>query len=120
VEVQSRSGIAARLRSDIEAGTYRPGDKLPSYRQLAADLGAASNTVGEAVRQLAREGLVTIRPQSGAVVNDPADRPADEAAQLRSARADLLGVQGELRAVRRTVGDLEDQVANLIGRLPTE
>jgi DNA-binding FadR family transcriptional regulator len=116
----SRLLIAARLRSDIEAGAYAPGAKLPSYRQLATDFGAARNTVMEAVQQLAREGLVTIRPQSGAVVSDPSQRTSDPTERLEATRADLLAVQGELRAIRRAVDGLEHQVADLIGRLAAE
>jgi DNA-binding FadR family transcriptional regulator len=115
---KTRAEIAARLREDIAAGVYPVGSKLPSYRQIGADWGAATNTVGEAVRVLAREGLVTIRPQSGAVVNDPSARPAAPEDQLRETRAELLGVRDELRAVRRTVDELDDQVSSLIGRLP--
>jgi DNA-binding FadR family transcriptional regulator len=117
-EQRSRSEIAARLRQDIDAGVYPVGAKLPSYRQLGAELGAAPNTVGEAVRSLAREGLVTVRPQSGVVVSDPSARPAAPDDQLREMRAELLEVRDELRAVRRTVDELDDQVSSLIGRLP--
>jgi DNA-binding FadR family transcriptional regulator len=112
--------IASRLRSDIEAGVYPPGAKLPSYRQLADELGAARNTVMEAVQLLAREGLVNIRPQSGAVVSDPSQRLDDPADRLHATRSDLLAVQSELRAIRRAVDGLEDKVADLIGRLPAE
>lgn len=51
--------LAALLRSEIEAGKLRPGDKLPSERVLADQHGIARNTAAEAIRILAESGLVT-------------------------------------------------------------
>ena len=54
--------IVDQLRQLLAAGTLRPGDPLPSVRQLAADLGVNLNTVAIAYRELAGEGLVKIKP----------------------------------------------------------
>lgn len=40
--------IVARIRSLIEAGSLRPGDTLPSTRQLSASLGIHRSTVATA------------------------------------------------------------------------
>jgi DNA-binding transcriptional regulator YhcF (GntR family) len=52
----------------LVAGAFRPGDLLPTIRQLAVDLGIHANTVAEAYRLLADEGWVDLRRRRGAVV----------------------------------------------------
>ncbi len=51
--------IANALRADLVAGRFAPGDKLPTVRTLAIDLGIHHNTVAQAYRQLADELSVT-------------------------------------------------------------
>ena len=51
-------------------GTLRPGDALPSVRQLAADLGVNPNTVRQAYRELEREGVVEVRRGQGTYASD--------------------------------------------------
>jgi len=52
--------IHRELRRAIAAGTVAPGDRLPSARQLAADLGVHFNTVARAYRRLSDEGMATV------------------------------------------------------------
>ncbi len=47
------------LAHDIQAGLLRPGDRLPTHRQLADDLGLALGTVSRAYGQAERRGLVS-------------------------------------------------------------
>lgn len=63
--------IAEALRSAIESGELRAGDKLPSERTLAEQYGAARNTAREAVRLLSEQGLVTARHGRGVFVREP-------------------------------------------------
>jgi DNA-binding FadR family transcriptional regulator len=119
-EQRTRTELADLLRHEIDSGKYPVGSKLPSYRQLAVMFGAAPNTVGEAVRVLASEGRVTIRPNAGVLVADPAERSNTPEDQLRDARTGLLDLREQLRSVRETVDNLEDRVTDLIGRLPAD
>jgi len=50
--------IARRLRADIAAGAYRPGDPLPSVKETAATLGVCPRTVHAAFRLALEEGTV--------------------------------------------------------------
>ena len=72
--------IVRGLRATLLAGRFRPGDKLPSVRQLALDLGVHHNTVAGAYRQLAEEGWLNLRRGRGAtVVERPLPSPTPRA-----------------------------------------
>ena len=57
--------LATQLRQQIERGTLRAGERLPSIRQLAASHGISPATAVQACLQLEREGRVQARPRSG-------------------------------------------------------
>ena len=56
----------------ISAGVLTPGARLPTVRDLAADLGIAVGTVTRAYRELETLGLVTSRRRIGTVVAEGA------------------------------------------------
>ena len=60
--------IADGIKNLIAKGDLRTGATLPPVRQLAADLNVNLNTVATAYRELQEEGLLTVKPGSGAVV----------------------------------------------------
>lgn len=60
--------IYRSIREDCLSGLLRPGDRLPSRRKLARELGVAVNTVDGAYQQLVSEGYVESVPRSGFVV----------------------------------------------------
>jgi DNA-binding FadR family transcriptional regulator len=53
--------IAAQIRELIAAGKLRPGDRLPSERELAARLEVSRNTLREAFRALEHGGIIEMR-----------------------------------------------------------
>ncbi len=70
--------IANGLRAELVAGHFGPGDRLPTVRALAIDLGVHHNTVAEAYRQLADEGWLELKRHHGATVRErhrPSSRP---------------------------------------------
>jgi GntR family transcriptional repressor for pyruvate dehydrogenase complex len=62
--------VAARLRAEILGGRIAPGDKLPGERELSVTLGTNRNTLREAIRTLATQGLVHARQGDGVTVLD--------------------------------------------------
>ncbi|OWT71547.1 MULTISPECIES: PLP-dependent aminotransferase family protein [unclassified Achromobacter] len=60
--------IYDRFRGAIAAGTLKPGDRIPSARALAKELGVARGTVELAYSLLAAEGYVQARGQAGTIV----------------------------------------------------
>jgi len=64
------SQVVDGLRQGIVGGFYRPGDVVPSYRDLSSMLGVSQIVTKAALRQLAEEGFIVSRPRIGSVVRD--------------------------------------------------
>lgn len=62
--------IVRQIRSMIDSGKLRPGDRLPPEREMAAMFRVSRNTVREAIRALAEKDLVESRQGSGTFVRD--------------------------------------------------
>jgi DNA-binding transcriptional regulator YhcF (GntR family) len=88
--------IRAEIRDAIARGDVRPGESLPTVRQLAADLGINLNTVARAYRQLETEGLLTTIRGRGTIVRSDRELATGPKRSLRD-RFD--------RAVRRVLSD---------------
>lgn len=58
------------LREAIVGGFYKPGEMVPSYRELAPMLGVSRIVTQNALRRIADEGLVVSRPRRGSFVRD--------------------------------------------------
>jgi len=61
--------LADEIQDSIMAGRYRPGDKLPSLRQLHNRLGLSVTTVHQAYIELEKRGRVEAREKSGFYVS---------------------------------------------------
>jgi GntR family transcriptional regulator/MocR family aminotransferase len=81
-----RSGLENALREAIRTGRLAAGTRVPSSRQLAADLGLARNTVADAYGQLVAEGWLTARQGSGTQVSHHPAVPPSSPAALRTER----------------------------------
>lgn len=66
--------VYERTRAAITAGRLSPGDRLPSARSLAAQIGAARGTIEAAYAILAGEGWIVARGAAGTVVAPHLDR----------------------------------------------
>src|SRR3712207_110224 len=62
--------VFRRLAEDILAGRYEPGERLPTQRQLAADLDVNLASVREAVKRLEQLRLVEVRHGDAMRVRD--------------------------------------------------
>ena len=90
-----RAGLEAALRDALRTGRLPAGVRLPSSRDLAADLGIARNTVAEAYAQLVAEGWLTARTGSGTWVSE---RPVAAAALVDAPARPSRGPRFDLRA----------------------
>ncbi|TQS44653.1 FadR/GntR family transcriptional regulator [Cryptosporangium phraense] len=106
--------VIATLRAQITSGAWPVGSRIPTEPTLVSQLGVARNTVREAVRALAHNGLLDIRQGSGTYVVATselagvmrrrfADAPQRDVTELRGA---LEATAASLAAARRTDADL--------------
>ncbi|MEE9216362.1 MAG: GntR family transcriptional regulator [Anaerolineales bacterium] len=79
IELNFRGGepiymqIVAQLEQRIAAGELKPGDQLPTVRELAGELEVNFNTVARAYRMLDETGAISTQQGRGTYVIDPAD-----------------------------------------------
>ena len=62
--------LASRLKEEIVTGRYPAGSRLPSVRDLAAEVGVNPNTMQRAMTQLESDGLVMTNRTSGRIVTE--------------------------------------------------
>jgi GntR family transcriptional regulator len=116
VQIQSDSGVplyvqvAQQIRLLIHRGVLRPGELMPTVRELAVQLGINSNTVARVYQDLQREGVLVLRRGIGSFVADkPPSRPL--------APADLRVLEkkvDELIALGRRIGLAPGELYQLI------
>ncbi|MEU3303030.1 MULTISPECIES: FadR/GntR family transcriptional regulator [unclassified Streptomyces] len=115
--------VIAELRNQITSGEWPVGSRIPTEPELVEQLGVARNTIREAVRALAHNGLLDIRQGSGTYVVATselagvmhrrfADADPRHVAELRST---LESSAARLAAERRTERDLK-QLDGLLAR----
>src|SRR5579872_1395152 len=77
-----RESVSDKLREMILTGEFLPGTPL-RQDEIAERFGVSHIPVREAFRQLETEGMVTIRPRRGAVVNTLSTEELAEIVKLR-------------------------------------
>jgi DNA-binding transcriptional regulator YhcF (GntR family) len=85
--------VRAQLAAAIASGNLVPSNRLPTVRQLAADLGLAVNTVAKAYRHLELAGLIETRGRHGTFV---AGAPSEKTALALRAAQDFTRRMHEL------------------------
>lgn len=69
--ISDRQRIAQDIREKIASGEYRPGDKLPSLRELIVLYGVSAEPVRSALLILQAEGLLEGHQGKGVFVSEP-------------------------------------------------
>jgi GntR family transcriptional regulator len=94
--------IIDQVKYQIASGVLRPGDRLPSVRELARQLPVNQNTVLKAYDLLARDGLISRRQGDGTFVEDspPALKKSERVKQVSAilAQAAAQAVHFEIDA----------------------
>ena len=69
--------VEEQLRQTINSGLYKPGDKLPSERELVEQFEVSRVTVRDALKNLQNLGLISVRRgvNAGAYVSEPTPQP---------------------------------------------
>lgn len=64
--------LRMQVASIVASGALEPGQRLPTVRQLANDLGLAPNTVARAYRELEADGVLSTQGSRGTFVRSAA------------------------------------------------
>jgi GntR family transcriptional regulator len=104
--------IVDSLRALLVGGAFAPGERLPTVREMAIDLGVNHNTVAEAYRLLAEEGWLDLKRHHGATV---ILRPAQRAEPAR--QEDFVQRLRELAARAIADGVDKEEVAKVLSAL---
>jgi GntR family transcriptional repressor for pyruvate dehydrogenase complex len=114
--------VLDQLLAEIREGRIKPGEQLPSERQLMGAFAVGRSTVREAIHGLVTLGLVTNRQGRGAIVNTQASSPfttmrrnVDLEQLKKRALLDLFEVRealevkaAEFAALRATADDIAE------------
>lgn len=93
--------IVEQVKAALAAGALRPGDRLPSHRDLAKELVVAPLTISRAYEMLEREGLLATERGRGTFVATGAGGAAAAAEEELSDRADALVRQARALGLSR-------------------
>ena len=66
--------IAEKIELEICSGVYQPGDKIPSVRELAQEVGVNPNTMQRALAELERKQIIVTFRTSGRTVTEEKGR----------------------------------------------
>jgi DNA-binding FadR family transcriptional regulator len=126
---RASSDVIAQIRRAILSGQYRPGDRLPTEREMAQQFGVSRVTVRDALRALEANGLVRVKVggQGGPYVSEPDIALLSDSfsthlqlrgttfQELAEARLALETTAAQLAAQRATAEDLEALKAAIQG-----
>lgn len=104
--------IADRLRHDILLGKLKPGASIKE-RDNAAELGVSRTPMREAIRILAKEGLVLLRPARSPIVADPSLKEVTDDLAVMAA---LEALSGKLACANASPGEL-DAIARIYNEM---
>ncbi|WP_329933341.1 GntR family transcriptional regulator [Slackia isoflavoniconvertens] len=93
----------------ITSGYYKPDDKLPTVRGLAADIEVNYNTISKVYKSLEADGYIESKRRQGAFVCDVSDKPGVSI----SATAEIVTMEyvRRCRELGMTLEDIEAQFA---------
>lgn len=80
------------FREQIRAGVLQPGERMPSVRELAAQLAINPNTIQRAYRELESEGLIVSVAGKGSFVSDTMCLGTERETKLREFEAHVAAL----------------------------
>jgi GntR family transcriptional regulator len=99
------------LRAAIATGRLRPGDQLPTVRQMAVDLSVNANTVARVYAELERAGVLETRRGFGLFVTATPAQAHPPRERDRRLRAFVTRMLADADAAGFTVDDLVDELS---------
>ena len=115
IDYTSRQPITAQIRDQmvrlITSGALKPGDWLPSVRQLATDLSINPNTIQKAYSEMELRGIiVSVKGRGSFVAEDPSSALNALREKLKSTLAEAPHYGKLLSLTPPEVGELLAQL----------
>lgn len=107
--------IATELRSEITAGKLKPGEKMPSVREIAERFSVSAGTASKALQLLSKWGVVHPDSTRGYFVSSKLATADEEAPS-----PEFLALMEEIKAIRGDVEHLRDRLRHLEERIESE
>lgn len=100
--------LVEKIQMQIVSGVYRPGSRLPSVREFAAEASVNPNTMQKAFAELERSGLIVTQRTSGRTVTE-------NSAMVQNIRKELAMEQVTVFLNKmKELGYTSDQVIDLL------
>ena len=121
VRLDLRSGVPAyrqiidQVLGGIATGSLKPGDQLPTVRQLAVDLSVNPNTVVRAYRELEIREILATQQGTGTFITDKKVQSSDVERQRR-----LNQVAGDVLARAGAAGITLDELLEYLNEIKKE
>lgn len=100
--------LIEHVTAGIISGTYQPGGRLPSVRELASEAAVNPNTMQKALSELEREGLVMSRRTSGRFITEDEDLISNKKRDL--ARGEIENFVRKMEAMGITPDEAADYI----------
>lgn len=108
INLEAKETIFEQIRDQIsrlvKLGVLKPGDKLPSVRNLATNLGINPNTVQRAYAELEKEGIVFTLNKKGAFVAGKNNRTSYLDTTIMNMKNDGVSKEELLKIVEEIYG----------------
>lgn len=107
--------LVEQIKAQIISGTYGPGDKLPSVRELATLAGVNPNTMQRALATLETDGLIYAERTSGRFVSENValveNLKGKEAMQItKKYLQDMSDVGYDINEARKIIDKCEEEM----------
>lgn len=98
----------------IESGYYKPGDKLPTVRALAAEVHVNMNTISRVYLSLANDGYIESTRGRGAFVKEPPQANDDTTTEVSGVVDDFIDT---CKSMGLSLDDIQEYVSRRVSQL---
>jgi DNA-binding transcriptional regulator YhcF (GntR family) len=103
--------LIEQMQAGIISGYFKPGDKLPSVRDLAADATVNPNTMQKAFTELERTGLVYTNRTSGRYITS--DEKLIKELKEQSAKNEIKDFLNKMKQLGLDTEEIIELISNI-------